>query len=360
MKLMLVKENKCMVRILSFILVAAMFTILLAGCTREEPVSNPVQTNEQGTVETPNEQETNDTSNEIKLMKPFEGAMGTASAVGGWYVIGGGICNVLSQNVEGLTLTPQVTGGSVENVRLLANKENELIMIGGGTADAATKGIEPFSQKYEDINGLFTFGSTATHVVVRKDSDINKIEDLKGKKVAIGPPGSGTERVAQVIFPLAKIENDVKQLPMAFADMYNALRDKNIDAFLLQASPPGPALEELARTIEIRLLNFDDEFIEAIKEADPSYFKGAINKGTYTGVDEDIYNPTSVSFVACSSELPEDVAYNIVKGVYENLEEIHNVHSGAKAIELSNAVEGLNVPIHPGALRYYKETGLIK
>lgn len=349
MRLIINKVKKAtLARMVSVILIGVILISLLAGCS--EKTVEP---------ETGKEQDVGSVSGGLKLEEPFEGSMGTASAVGGWYVIGGGICNVLNKNVEGLTLTPQVTGGSVENVRLLDNKENELIMIGGGTADAATRGIDPFSKKYDDIYGLFTFGATATHLVVRKDSNIKAIEDLKGKKVAIGPPGSGTERVAQVLFPLKNIEKDVVQLPMGFADMYDALRDKNIDAFLLQASPPGPALEELARTTEISLLNFDDEFIEAIREVDPSYYKGVIKKGTYTGIDEDINNPASVSFIACSSDLPEDVAYNIVKGVYENLEEIQAVHAGAKAIELDTAIEGITVPIHPGAIKYYKEVGLI-
>lgn len=337
---------KMVVLFTCFVLIVALF----AGCSNKA-----VNTEQNDSANTEPKEEDG-----LKLKESFSGAMGTASAVGGWYVIGGGICTVVSKHVEGLTLTPQVTGGSVDNVRLLENKEVELIMVGAGTVDKAKAGKAPFTQKYENMNALYNFGATANHIVVKKDSPINSIYDLKGKKVAIGPPGSGTEAISRVLFKVAKIEDDVKALPMGFADMYDALKDGNIDAFLLQASPPGPALEELARTTEIKLLNFEDEFLDAVKEVDPSYYKGVIKAGTYTGVNEDINNPMSVSYIACRPDLPEDIAYAIVKATFENLAEIQAVHAGAKAIELEIAIEGINVPIHPGALKYYKEKGLVK
>ena len=285
--------------------------------------------------------------------------MGTASAVGGWYVIGGGICNVLSDHVKGLTLTPQVTGGSVENVRLLANDENELIMIGANTLNLAMEGKEPFTQKYEDMYGLFTFGGTVLHVVVRKDSGITSLDQLVDKKVAIGPPGSGTESMAQVMFRTLGITDEVKMMPMAFADMYDALRDKNIDCFLLEASPPGPALEELARTTEIMLLNISEELANSLHETDPSVIPVVLPGGTYSGVDQDMNITGAASMVVCRLSMPEDVAYNIVKGVYTYLDEIQAVHAGAKSITPETAIDGITIPLHPGAEKYFKEVGLI-
>ena len=208
--------------------------------------------------------------------------------------------------------------------------------------------------------GLFTFGGTVLHVVVQKDSGITSIDQLVGKKVAIGPPGSGTESMAQVMFRTLGIANEVQMMPMAFADMYDALRDKNVDCFLLEASPPGPALEELARTTEIRLLPISAELAKSLNETDASVKPLVLPAGTYSGVDIDMNITGSVSMVVCRQSMPEDVAYNIVKGVYTHLEEIQAVHAGARSISLESAIDGIDIPLHPGAVKYFKEVGLIK
>ena len=296
----------------------------------------------------------------LALSKPFAGAMGTASAVGGWYPIGGGICSVASKHAKGLTLSPQVTGGSIENVRLLANKKVELIMVGAGTANKALSGLKPFTKKYTNMYGLFSFGATACHVITRANSGIKTFNDLKGKKVAVGPPGSGTESIARMVLELAGLTGKIKALPMGFGDMYDALKDGDIDAFFLQATPPGPAVEELARTKPITLLKFSDELIKKIIAKDGAYFKGTLDVGTYTGVKEAIPTAKAASFIACNRDLPEEVAYTFVKAVMQNLKDVRVIHAGARAIKLKDAPNGIVVPIHPGALRFYKEVGVVK
>ena len=290
------------------------------------------------------------------LNKPINVVMGTASAVGGWYVLGGGVCQVIQKHIPGLTATPQVTGGSIENVRLLANKEVELIMVGAGTAIAALRGDKPFTERYEGLmNGLFTFGATAVHLVVRSGSNFNSLNDLKGKKVAIGPPGSGTENVSRKILAAAGLDKSIKAMPMGFNDMYDALKDGNVDAFVLEASPPGPALEELARTSGIKLIRLDDNLLDQIVTGDKAYYKGAIVAGTYSGVEYDVPTLFSASFVACRPDFPEEAAYRITKAVFENIPELIQVHASAKAIKLEGALYGIPVPVHPGAMKYYSE-----
>lgn len=184
---------------------------------------------------------------------------------------------------------------------------------------------------------------------------------LKGKKVAVGPPGSSTQLFSKVMFDAAGISTEVKSILLSYSDMYNALRDRNVDAFILTATPPSPALQELARAVPIKLISFDKKMMDAIIVAlGNSYSSGEIEAGTYYGIDEPIPSPIDVNTISCRLDLPEDVAYNFVRATFENLDGIVNVHAGLSTLTLKNALVGMPLPLHVGAIRYYKEVGLIK
>ena len=296
----------------------------------------------------------------LQLSEPFVGAIGTASAVGGFYLIGGGISSIVNKYVEGLTLSPQVTAGSVDNVRLLDNYEVELISLASTTCYKAVNGLEPFQKKYENMNGLFNYTIGADHLVTRKNSGIESFNDLKGKKVAVGPAGSTTQAISQNIFDILGISTEVNAILMSFADMYDALRDRNVDAFFLSAGIPAPALQELARTTPIKIINFDQKLMDDLIKLGGGYIKGEIEAGTYYGVDEPITTLMDVTCYACRSDLPEDVAYSFVRAVFENLDEIKTISAGLEPLSLDMAINGIPLPVHAGALRYYREVGLVK
>jgi TRAP transporter TAXI family solute receptor len=299
-------------------------------------------------------------SAEYKLSEPFNGTMGTASAVGGIYLMGGGTSAIVSKYVDGLTITPQVTGGGVDNIRLLANKEVDMMSLSSFNYPRALLGLDPFTQKYEDMFGLYIYSTSAVHVVVAEESDIYTFEDFAGKRVAVGPPGSTTTDAAKMIFERTGIADEVDQILMAYAEMYDSLKDNTIDGFVLSAGVPAPALAELARIKPIRLIEFDDELLDELIENEPGYVKGSIKPGTYYGVDEPVSCPNSLLSWVCRSDFPDEVAYYFVKVSFEHLDEIRDVSPGLRELSLDNAIAGWTVPLHPGALRYYREVGLVK
>lgn len=285
--------------------------------------------------------------------------VGTASTGGAFYPIGIAMADIITNKV-GISTTAQITGGAVENNFLIQNRTADLAITMGFMAYNAVKGITPYKEKMTDINVLFSGLSKGVfHVVVNKNSSIRSIKDLKGKKVALGPAGGGAIAVANDVFKFYGISsNDFKPVYISYEQAADALTDGNIDAIVVQSAAPAPAITQLtASNKQIRVLSLEDDYLNKIlKEA--TYYSKIVLPETMYGAEQATTIYTSL-VVVVNKKMSQDLAYRITKALFENVDVIKNSHPSAKELDIKEAVKALPAPLHPGAVKYYKEKGIL-
>lgn len=285
----------------------------------------------------------------------------TAGIGGSYYPVGAGIAKIIDQYVEGATGTAEVTGASIENVKLLGRKKVRLAFAEPAFAGVpAYHGKEPFGKKIDVrcVSALhFSTGST----VVLKRSGIKKISDLKGKRVAVGKMGSMTTKAQEYFFKAYGMSFDEMDIRyMGHSEAADALRDGSIDAAVLVGAPPAASIMSIAATHDIDILSGDVEHMEKMKALKPGLGVYNIKKGTYKGVDHDSLVWMPGLTLLCKAEEDADLVYKIVKAMYEHRDIIEKSHPSAKVITIENAVTDFGIPFHPGAIRYYREKGVWK
>lgn len=285
--------------------------------------------------------------------------VGTASTGGAFYPIGIAMADIITNKV-GISTTAQITGGAVENNFLIQNRTADLAITMGFMAYNAVKGITPYKEKMTDINVLFSGLSKGVfHVVVNKNSSIRSIKDLKGKKVALGPAGGGAIAVANDVFRFYGMSsNDFKPVYISYEQAADALTDGNIDAIVVQSAAPAPAITQLtASNKQIRVLSLEDDYLNKILKEATYYSKIVLPKAMY-GTEPATTIYTSL-VVVVNKKMSQDLAYRITKALFENVDVIKNSHPSAKELDIKEAVKALPAPLHPGAVKYYKEKGIL-
>lgn len=285
-------------------------------------------------------------------------SIATGSTGGTYYPYGGAMAGIINKHVQGVEATAEVTGASVENARLLDSNEAQIALMMNDVVYHAIKGEQAFNKPIE-LRTLFAMYPHFFHVVTLKDSKVNSMADLKGKKVSVGAPGSGTETMAnQVLNALGLSYDQFQVFRLSFTENTEALRDKVIDVGIWSVGPPTSSIMDLATTHQIKLLSFSKEEMAKVHEKYPYYGEMKLEAGTYKGVDEEITAPSVWNSVMVHKNMSEDLAYKIVKAIFENKEEIVQVYSGAKYTTPENSIQNAVAPLHPGAVKYFKEIGL--
>ena len=287
----------------------------------------------------------------------------TTGGTGGvYYPLGGGMANVLSKYVPGLQATAEVTGGSVDNLKLINAGKSE---VGFSMADAgweAYEGLDKFKDGKVDVRTLMVLYPNKMHVVTIEGTGISKLSDLKGKRVSTGSPGSGTEIMAFRVLEAVGIDGkkDIKQERLGAAESVNAIKDRKIDAFFWVGGVPTAAVTDLAATPGIKLKLIDhDEAVDAMnKKYGPLYVKSVIPAGSYPGQDKANAEVDVWNILVASDKMSDQMAYNIVKTLFEKKAELVAVHMEAKNIELKSQPLGSPIPFHPGAKKYLEEQGI--
>jgi TRAP transporter TAXI family solute receptor len=192
-----------------------------------------------------------------------------------------------------------------------------------------------------------------------KSSGIKTLSDIKGKRVSVGAPGSGTADSVGTILSVAGIKYaDINADFLDFANTAERIQDGQLDAGFVLAGFPTAAVMALAAQKEIDLVPFEDGLLDNLVKAYPFFVKDVIPAGTYSGVNHDTPTPAVIAVLVCDSELPEQLVYDITKAIFENLPELAPVHDKAKLVALEKALDGAAVEVHPGAAKYYTEKGL--
>ena len=290
-------------------------------------------------------------------------SIATGGTGGVYYPLGGGIANVLTKYVPNMQATAEVTGASVDNMKLVGAGKAEVGFTMADTAWDAYQGQDKFKDNKQAVRALVVFYPNLTHVVTVEGKGINTMADLKGKRISTGAPGSGTEVMAFRILEAYGIDKDkdVKRERLSVAESVNALKDGKIDALIWVGGIPTPAITDLAATpnTKIKLIDHADAVDKMREKYGPLYVKDKIAAKSYPGQEKENTNLTVWNILVVNEKADEKVVYDIVKTMFEKKAEIVAVHKDASYLALENQLTGGSpIPFHPGALKYFKEKGL--
>lgn len=287
--------------------------------------------------------------------------LATGSTGGTYFPLGGGMAQVWSNEVDGLNVSVQASGASVENLRLLQAGEVELILSVNGVAINAMNGEGDFAGEEYDFTALGNVYGEVTQIVARADAGVETIEDLAGKRVQIGPPGSGTELSARQILEQHGIDadNDIESFQDTFGDAADQLRDGTVDAAFAILALPAGSIVDVATGTDLVLVDISGEVLEQLLAADPSLTALEVPAGTYPGQDEPAQWVTNWATLYAQPGLDEDQVYEMMRVLYEQMVPETVGHEVASEIQLESALDGLGgIPLHPGAERYYQDQGV--
>lgn len=287
----------------------------------------------------------------------------TTGGTGGvYYPLGGGMANILSKYVPGMHATAEVTGGSVDNLKLISAGKSE---VGFSMVDAAWdgyKGQDKFKDAPVAARTLMVLYPNRMQVVTVEGTGINRLADLKGKRVSTGSPGSGVEVMALRVLEAAGIDpkKDIKQERLGAAESVSAIKDRKIDAFFWVGGVPTAAVTDLAATpgTKIKLIDHAEAIAAMNAKHGPLYVKGVIPANSYAGQDKPVENIDVWNILVTSDKMSNEMAYQIVKTLIEKKPELVAVHKEAQNIDLKYQALGSPIPFHPGARKYFEEQGV--
>lgn len=284
--------------------------------------------------------------------------MTTAGTSGTFYAVGAAIAQNLNNSEFGVKVTNQASGGSVENIRLIDRNEAHFAIVGGDSAVGAYNGTHEFegNPKDDTLRGVLNMYSQPLSLVVLEDSGITSFSDLKGKRVAVGAPGSGSELKSREVLEVLGLPYDegVKQQYLSFADAVEGMKDNQIDAAFIWAGVPAPAVQELGSARDIRLIHFTQQEVDQIAASNPSIFGYTIEGGKYKQEPEDFLTLAINTQIVTRADVPDELVYKFLEGIFSNLEDIHLTHEALKEIDLESADKEI-VEIHPGAKQFYDD-----
>jgi TRAP transporter TAXI family solute receptor len=290
-------------------------------------------------------------------------AIATGGTGGVYYPMGGGMANVLSKNLPHIQATARVTGGSVDNLKLVGSGQSEVAFSMVDAARDALKGEDKFKGNPIELRTLMVLYPNRMHVVSVDGKGIEKMSDLKGKRVSTGSPGSATEVMAFRVIEAAGLDRDkdMKRERLGVAESTNALKDGKIDAYFWVGGLPTAAVTDLGATpgVKLKLVDHSDvvEKMNA-KYGEGLYSKGVIPAKTYPGQDKDNQISVVQNILVADAKMPEKQVYDIVKTLFEKRDDIALAHGEAKAIVLDTQTKAnTTIPWHPGAEKYFKEAG---
>jgi TRAP transporter TAXI family solute receptor len=290
-------------------------------------------------------------------------AIATGGTGGVYYPLGGGMANILTKYVPGYAATARVTGGSVDNLKLIGSKQSEVAMVMVDAALDALKGDDKFKGNPVDVRTLMVLYPNRMHVVSIEGKGIEKMSDLKGKRVSTGSPGSATEVMAFRVIEAAGLDKDkdMRRERLGVAESTNALKDGKIDAYFWVGGLPTAAVTDLAATpgVKIKLIDHSDVVAKMNAKYGGIYSEGVIPAKMYPGQDADNKISVVQNILVANASMSDKVAYDIVKTFIEHKDDLVAVHGEAKAIELANqAPKNSPIPWHPGATKYFAEKGV--
>ncbi len=290
-------------------------------------------------------------------------SIATGGTGGVYYPLGGGIAAALSKHVPGMQATAEVTGGSVDNLKLIGSGKPYIALSMADAAQDAARGEDKFKGNKVAVRTLMVLYPNRMHVVSIEGKGVTKMADLKGKRVSTGSPGSATEVMAFRIIEAAGLDkdSDMKRERLGVAESVNALKDGKIDAFFWVGGLPTAAVTDLANTpgTKIRMVDHADVVAKMNQKYGNLYVEDVIPKETYKGMEADNKQATVMNILVANESMDDKTAYNIVKTIFDKRDDLIAVHKEAANFKLeSQKASASPLPYHPGAAKYFAEKGI--
>lgn len=274
------------------------------------------------------------------------------------YTWSAGIADVINKNVDGIEATAEETKGYVANINLLQDGEIEASMATSLSSYEAWAATGPYEgSEPGKILSWMSIAPVGMHIVALEDGPVNSIEDLKGKRVGMGQPGGVSMLDANALMGMIAGE-DFEPFRVRLGDMVDMLSDGNIDAALWNGSFPLPPLIKLAAQRDMKLIPVSDDFFAELNAKYPPYFRLSIPGGTYEDVAGDTPTYGLANGLVISADVSEERVYEMTKAIFENLDELAGVHPALGRVSKETILNGFGAPLHPGALKYYREIGV--
>jgi TRAP transporter TAXI family solute receptor len=283
----------------------------------------------------------------------------TGGTSGVYYPLGVALSKIYGDKIKNVRPTVQATKASVENLQLLQQAKGEIAFTLGDSLAAAWAGDEEagFKSPLKKLRGITAIYPNYIQIVASKESGIKTLADLKGKRLSVGAPKSGTELNARAVLAAAgmsyKDMSKIEYLP--FAESVELMKNRQLDATLQSAGLGVASLRDLATAVEIVVVEVPAAVVD---KAGPPFVKATIPANTYTGQTSPVQAAAVLNYLVTHEGMKEETVYEMTKAIYENLGELGAAHAAARSIKLENALEGMPIPLHPGAARYLKEKGL--
>ncbi|NWN92327.1 TAXI family TRAP transporter solute-binding subunit [Marinobacter adhaerens] len=292
--------------------------------------------------------------------------IGTGGVTGVYYPAGGAICRLVNMDRKehGIRCSVESTGGSVYNLNAIRQNELDLAVAQSDWQYHAYNGTSQFKDDgpNKDLRAVFSLHPEPFTVVASKSSGIRNFEDLEGKRVSVGNPGSGQRATAEVLMDEMGWTMDKFSLAaeLKAAEQSQALCDGNLDAFFYTVGHPSGSIKEATTSCDSVLVNVENESTEKLINDNPYYRKAVIPGGMYRGSDNDVTTFGVAATFVSSTDVPDEVVYQVVKAVFENFDSFKRLHPAFENLKKDEMVsDALSAPLHPGAAKYYKEAGLI-
>ncbi len=285
--------------------------------------------------------------------------IGTGGTGGIYYPYGGGVAEIWTKYVPGVKAVAEVTGASVENVKLADKGETVVGEVMGDVAVAGYEGTSKFKGKKQNILSMAIMYPNLLQCVTLKDSPITNLEQVKGKTISTGSPGSGTNFMAEAVLKALDIPLDsYKDARLSFTESSNALRDGTVELGIWSVGPGTSSIMDLATTHAVRVIPFTPEQTRKILAANKTYAAVDLAGGVYNGIDDPVPTIGVWNVMICQKSLDTELVYNLVKALYEHNDMLRKIHPSAAYTTPENAVKYSPIPLHPGTIKYLKEKGL--
>jgi TRAP transporter TAXI family solute receptor len=286
-------------------------------------------------------------------------SIATGGTSGVYFVYGGGLAKVISSNLDGYKATAETTSASVDNLILIKDGGSDIAFTLADTALDAVEGREAFKEKVP-MRVLAQIYDNYTQVVAKAGSGIKTIEDLKGKRVSVGAPNSGTEIIADRVLEAAGMDpkDDIKRQGLGVEESVQAMKDGSIDAFFWSGGLPTGAITDLVTSQKITLLDTTVYTDKLVQEFGDVYRNDTIPKGTYKGVGKDVPTIAVPNYLVVSEKMDDKLAHDLTKLLFDRKQDLVAVHPEAKNLDPKKGAEVIApIELHPGAKRYFDEQG---
>lgn len=283
----------------------------------------------------------------------------TGGSSGVYYPLGGTLAKIYSD--LGAKANSQSTAASATNATTLEQDKAEVAFAMGDTIADAVEGIDSFEEQgaQENLRAMASLYTNYMQVVTTKDTGIVTVGDLRGKTIAVGAPGSGTEISARRILAAYDMTyDDITPDYLSFAEGVEGIKNGNVDAVVISSGLPNAGILELDTTEDIAIVEIEEDKIKALAEDYPAYFSTSVPSDTYESMDSDVNTIGVNNVLMTHSEVSDDLVYAMTKAFFDNIDQMRDSHNAAQEIELETALDNLPAPLHPGAEKYYEEMGI--